>query len=87
MRAAATVVLCAIAASVILAGSCLWAWSSDEFWKPWPLYPAVLISGVLAGIALSLHSGRPLKAAWLGAVFAFATLISTAVITLVRWDL
>lgn len=87
MRAAAVTVLLGIAALTILVGSCVWAWTTDDFWRPIPLYPAVVAAGVLAALAIYAHSKRRLKAVALGAGVTIVTLVGTAVITLARWEI
>ena len=85
MRTAAASTLLMIAAATVLVGSCYWAWADDDFWRPIPLYPAVLATGVLATAAIYAHTRQRLRAASLGTGIAIMTLTSTAVITLLRW--
>ena len=87
MRATPTFALFTLAAAAILAGSCYWAWTTDSFWKPLPLYPCVLAAGILALLAIYSSSGRLLRAIWMGGAVAMITLAGTALITLVRWEL
>ena len=87
MRARPTFALLTFAAAAILAGSCYWAWTADSFWKPLPLYPAVLAAGILALLATYSNSGRLLRAIWMGGAVALITLAGTALITLVRWEI
>jgi hypothetical protein len=75
----------ATAAMSVIAGSCLWAWASDDFWESVPLYPCVAAAGALAGLALYVGRGRLLRAVALSFATALVTLLGTAIITLVRW--
>jgi len=76
-----------LATASVVAGSYLWAWTTEAFWKPLPLYPCILTAGVLALLAIYANSRRLLRATWMGAGVALMTLAGTAVITLIRWDI
>ena len=87
MRAAAVSTFLIAGAAAVLVGSCYWAWATRGFWRPIPLYPTVLAAGLLATVAVYVHSGRRLKAASLGMAVTVMTLVCTAVITLLRWHI
>lgn len=85
MRIAPGTIILTLAAATVLAGSCAWAWQTDEYWKALPLYPCAAAAGILATVAIYRHSRRFSKASWMGAGVSVMTMGSTAVITLFRW--
>ena len=75
----------ATASLSVVAGSCFWAWASDDFWESIPLYPCVAAAGTLAGLALYAGRGQLVRAGALSLATSLVTLLGTAIITLARW--
>jgi Na+/glutamate symporter len=73
------------AALAVVVGSCLWAWASPDFWRAVPLYPAVVVAGVLSGFASQAWRSRIRRATLDGLGATLVTLLGTALITLARW--
>jgi hypothetical protein len=55
MRATPGFALLTLATATVLAGSYLWAWNTETFWRPLPLYPCVLTAGGLALLAIYVN--------------------------------
>ena len=87
MRRTTVFALLTLATATVVAGSYLWAWRTETFWKPLPLYPCVITGGLLALLAIYVNSRRFLRASWIGGGVALMTLVGTAIITLIRWDI
>ena len=75
----------ATGSGIVVIGSLLWAWATDEFWESVPLYPCVAAAGILAGLALLLGRRSLVRAAAFAVAISLVTLLGTAVITLARW--
>ena len=86
MRFAATPLLY-LATAVTIAGSCLWAWGTPDFWEKVPLYPCAAATGLLAALAIYLRRRRTFPAIFAGIAASMITLAGTAIITLYRWEL
>ena len=85
MRMALLQVGLTAAALAVVVGSCVWAWTSADFWRAVPLYPAVVVAGVLSGSASQAWHRRLGRAGLEGVGATLFTLMGTALITLARW--
>lgn len=86
MRPTMTALL-TLAAAVVVVGSCAWAWTTHGYWTPAPLYSTAGTAGLLAALAFYLRGQRLWRALGFGVSAAFVTLVSTALITISRWEL
>ena len=87
MRHPSHALLFLIASGVVVSGSCIWAWTTHDFWQNVPLYPCAAAAGVLAAIAAYLGTRRFFRATLFGGVVLAVTLVGTAIITIYRWEI
>ncbi len=76
-----------LATAGVIAGSCIWAWESHAYWKAVPLYPSIVITGILAAAGLYAIRRTLVPALAVGVLMAVVTSVGTAIITIVRWDI
>jgi hypothetical protein len=84
-RYVAVAALGAASAGVFI-GSLAWAWATFDFWESVPLVPCVVLSGVLAALAVYGASKRLGAALTLGLFVSALTFMGTLIVTLTRWE-